>query len=259
MINSQTHPSPDFITGQDSLRTERWRPAKVMVWVGVEDRKICLLDYVMFLPSFSQCSEICSRGERFRADTSYPNLERINMVMAGRCDVMEFCALPAWKCRLASSLISLTFTRREWMSVKDWSPGETHACVQQQELQSRGQRRWWWLSKWKNTPKSEEEEWYLHNNDNTIFAGWRDESSQQPPASQVEARRIDSEDDGAPAPVRALCLPWLGSDSSGIMSNETLIGLSSNCHLFSWSFTSCWGQSHKSTPIPNTVLPICPY
>lgn len=128
------------------------------------------------------------------------------------------------KTQTTSSLISLTFTRRERTFVKDQSSGETHVCVQQQALQRRGGRQWWRLCKWKNTPKSEEE-WYLHSDDNTIFAGWRHESRLQPTAAQAKAKRIDSEDDGAPEPVRALCLLWLRSDSeeiySAIMSNNT--------------------------------------
>lgn len=80
---------------------------------------------------------------------------------------------------------------------KDESPGETHVGVQQQQkLQRRGGRRWWRVCKRKNTPTSGKE-WYLHSDDSTIFPGWRDENIQQPPAAQVEARRMDSQDDRA--------------------------------------------------------------
>lgn len=130
------------------------------------------------------------------------------------------------KTQTTSFLISFTFTRRERVFFKDQSSGETHVCVQQQAFQRRSGRRWWRVCKWKNTPKSEEE-WYLHSDDNTIFAGWRDESRLQPTAAQAKAKRIDSEDDGVPAPVRASCLPWLGSDSEEICSGI----MSTNCSL----------------------------
>lgn len=91
MINSQTHPSPYFITWQNSLRTDRWQPGKVMVWVGVEDRKMSLLKYVMFLPSSSQGSGAFRSGDESEQIKSCPNLERMNMCKTRTCDVIVLC------------------------------------------------------------------------------------------------------------------------------------------------------------------------
>lgn len=61
-----------LLPGKIFWGTGRWRPRKVTVWVGVEDREISLLYYVTLLPSFSQCWGLIKRVRRLRAGQKGP-------------------------------------------------------------------------------------------------------------------------------------------------------------------------------------------
>lgn len=146
MINSQTHPSPDFITRQDfwgltADGLEKWW----CEWVG-KTEKISLLYYVMSLPSSARVLGFSAVRKGSGQVKSAPNVDKKKNLfffffLDLQGDVMPWRSFMLFLCENAdrNHLYFLSRShRREWMFANDQSPGETRVGAQQQKLQSRG-------------------------------------------------------------------------------------------------------------------------